>query len=396
MFASRHHTHRFTIVLFSTGTVLFFLALVTPPGRAPAFEVFATAQPQPAGGETDQARRQRLDREERRRRFLDEPGGIAKPAVVLAPGEVPQIDFETRTFSIGRVMSGKVVRHDFWFKNVGTGPLEILRVKPSCNCTTTGDYDRIVQPGQRGKISIKIDTKNLGGEVIKSVTVTTNMLTDSRIVLNIGGEVWRPIEATPAKAAFGRINKDALESQPLTRKLILVNNMDSPARLTNVRSGNPSFSATVKVLEVGKKFELIVSGHLPVKTGMNYTTIEIDTSLPEMPVLRIVASMYVTAAVIVSPDKLSLLQDRPRDMRRSFFITNHTTTQMEISDIQVSNPMLKATITTNRPGFAFRLLLKIPAEYKVPQGGDTITMKTSHPYAPTLTIPIKVRTAATR
>lgn len=396
MLASRHHTHRITVVLFSTGTVLCLQALVALPAQAPAVEAFTTAQPQPADGETNQARRQRLIREERRRRFLNEPGGVPKPTVVLAPGEVPQIEFETSTFSIGRVMAGKVVRHDYWFKNVGTGPLEILRVKPSCNCTSAGEYDRIVQPGGRGKISIAIDTSRLGGEVIKSVTVNTNMISDPRVVLNITGQVWRPIEATPTKASFDRISKDALKTQPTTRKLILVNNMKSPASLTNVRSGSPAFSATLKVLEVGKKFELIVSGHLPVEPGMNYTTIKIDTSLPEMPVLSIPVSMYVTAAVIVSPAKLALRQNRPRDVRRSFFITNSTTTPMTISDIQVSNPLLKATLETTRPGSAYRLLLKIPAEYKVSPGGDTITMKTSHPYAPTLTIPIVVRTTATR
>ena len=108
MFASRHHTHRVTTILFSTCAVLFFQTVLALPGQALAFEVFVTAQPQPADGETDQPTRQRP-----RRIVLEDAAGLPKPTVVLAPGEVPQIDFETPSFSIGRVMAGKVVRHDF-------------------------------------------------------------------------------------------------------------------------------------------------------------------------------------------------------------------------------------------------------------------------------------------
>jgi len=48
----------------------------------------------------------------------------------LKPGEVPAIQFDTPTYDFGRIRAGTDVRHDFWFTNTGTGPLEILAVKP--------------------------------------------------------------------------------------------------------------------------------------------------------------------------------------------------------------------------------------------------------------------------
>ncbi len=54
-----------------------------------------------------------------------------KPTVELKPGEVPAIEFDTPEYDFGRVRSGTEVRHDFWFTNKGTGPLEILDAKPS-------------------------------------------------------------------------------------------------------------------------------------------------------------------------------------------------------------------------------------------------------------------------
>lgn len=54
-----------------------------------------------------------------------------KPTVVLKAGEAPNIRFDTPVYDFGRVRAGQPIKHDFWFTNTGTGPLEILRVKPS-------------------------------------------------------------------------------------------------------------------------------------------------------------------------------------------------------------------------------------------------------------------------
>ena len=55
---------------------------------------------------------------------------VPKPTVVLKSGEVPAIKFDTPVYDFGRVRAGKDIRHEFWFTNTGTGPLEILKVKP--------------------------------------------------------------------------------------------------------------------------------------------------------------------------------------------------------------------------------------------------------------------------
>jgi hypothetical protein len=55
---------------------------------------------------------------------------VPQPTVVLKPGEVPAIKFDVPVYDFGRVRAGEDVIHDFWFTNTGTGPLEILTVKP--------------------------------------------------------------------------------------------------------------------------------------------------------------------------------------------------------------------------------------------------------------------------
>ncbi len=55
---------------------------------------------------------------------------IPKPTVVLNAGEVPAVVFKEPTHDFGRVRSGTDIAQDFEFANTGTGPLEILLVKP--------------------------------------------------------------------------------------------------------------------------------------------------------------------------------------------------------------------------------------------------------------------------
>jgi Protein of unknown function (DUF1573) len=54
---------------------------------------------------------------------------IPKPTVVLHPGEVPVIKFDSSVFDFGRVRAGTPIKHDFVFTNTGNGTLEILKAK---------------------------------------------------------------------------------------------------------------------------------------------------------------------------------------------------------------------------------------------------------------------------
>lgn len=385
----------FVFVLASGAAVVFCQAAAAMPleKAAGAGEL---QQAQPPDRQATGQQGNRLDSEGRLRQLARfKYGKPPEPTVVLKAGEVPQIDFETPVYDFGRVQAGKLVLYDFWFKNIGTGPLEILRVKPTCVCTQAGTYSRIVPPGKRGKISISVDTSRLTGAVTKKVIVDTNEAGQPARIIEMKGHVWEAIGVTPRKVAFGRVPRETLATLPPSQTLTLVNNLKTPVELSNTRSSNAVFSAALRVIQPGKKFELVVSGGPAAESGMNHAMIEIDTNLTEEPVVRVPVSMYVTSPVDVAPAKLTLRQNRPRDVRRSFFVTNHMPSPITISDLRVSNPMLKVSLQETRPGTSFRLLLQVPASYKVPPGGDKITMKTTNPTMPTLTVPIISRDSGT-
>lgn len=319
------------------------------------------------------------------------PNEPPTPTVVLKEGEVPAIKFDTPIYDFGRVRSGTDIKHDFFFTNNGTGPLELLRVKPSCGCTVAGQYDRIVQKGETGKIPITLSTKNASGVLTKTITVNTNCSgADSALTLQVKGEVWQPVQVTPQAAAFGRLTtKDAGET--LVRKLTIVNNLEEKLTLGEVSSNNPQIKGEVAVLEEGKKYELKVILVPPLGAGNNSGRLTITTNSKEMPTIEVPAYAFITAAVDVTPSSMVLPPNRSAHMSRQFYIRSNVGEEIKITDLEVSNPDLKIELSDIKGGQTYRLKVDVPATYTAPPEGDKITFKTSNKEVPLVVIPITMQ-----
>ena len=316
---------------------------------------------------------------------------IPEPTVKLKPGEVPAIKFDTPEYDFGRVQAGGDVIHDFFFTNTGTGPLEILRVKPSCGCTTAGEHTRIVQPGETGKIPIKLSTKS-GGNMNKTITVNTNVPgKDATVRLVIKGSAWKPVEVTPQSAAFGRITADKSNAQQ-ERKLTIVSNVDATLNPSLVGSDSALFKAELKTLEEGKKYELVVGLVPPLSAGNNTGRITIKTGIPEPATLEIPAYAFVTAPVDVTPSQLTIMPGRTGELKRQFYVRANDGTAFDIKDLKSTSDKLALEITDVRGNReTYRLSVDIPADYTPPATGDTITFNLTHPDVPSLSIPVVSR-----
>src|ERR1043166_6667093 len=99
----------------------------------------------------------------------------------------------------------------------------------------SGQFDRIVQPGESGKIPIKVTTGHASGQIAKTVSVLTNVPGPSgTIALQVKGEIWQIIQATPNSALLGNVTASQIKEGTLVRKLTIANGGDTPAALSNV------------------------------------------------------------------------------------------------------------------------------------------------------------------
>jgi Protein of unknown function (DUF1573) len=311
------------------------------------------------------------------------------PLVQLKPGEVPKISFDSLEFTFPRMVAGKDVFHDFTFKNTGNGPLEILAVRPGCGCTTAGAFDRVVAPGGTGRIPLKMNTDKFSGYISKSTMVLTNCIQpDSAITLIMKGDIWEPVTFMPKTVGFGRVSLQDPKGMAAPQTLTIINNSPKPASLSPPKSNNPGVKGELKVVEPGKKWEVMVSLVSPLQGGVLGASLEFETGVAEMPRIEVPVSAYLAADIEIFPNRLQLPPNRANDLQRQFSIVNNSTTPIKIWEAKPSNAALKTSVEETRPGFAFKLLLDVPKSYAISKGGDLISVRTDSATSPMLSIVI--------
>ncbi|GAB3812996.1 hypothetical protein GCM10028895_04580 [Pontibacter rugosus] len=96
--------------------------------------------------------------------------------------------FEKETHDFGTIAEGTQASYVFRVKNVGTQPVIISDVQPSCGCTTPTWTKEPLMPGKIGMIKAEYNSTGRPGAFNKSIVVTSNAATPSKL-LYIKGEV---------------------------------------------------------------------------------------------------------------------------------------------------------------------------------------------------------------
>ena len=124
----------------------------------------------------------------------------------------PEIEFEEIVHDYGDVPYNGNGECEFRFTNTGDAPLVIQKPKSSCGCTVPSWPDKPILPGESDVIKVTYRTNRVGN-FNKTVTVTSNAIKNSTVVLRIKGRVLdQPTETLPEKTDnFGNdtpVNKD--------------------------------------------------------------------------------------------------------------------------------------------------------------------------------------------
>ena len=116
----------------------------------------------------------------------------------------PEIEFEEMVHNFGDVPYNGNGECEFRFTNTGDAPLLIQKPKSSCGCTIPSWPDKPILPGESEVIKVTYRT-NRAGNFNKTITVTSNAINNSTMVLSITGRVLcQPTETLPEKTnGFG-------------------------------------------------------------------------------------------------------------------------------------------------------------------------------------------------
>lgn len=123
--------------------------------------------------------------------------------VTMAPvqAQQPVVHFEETRLDLGRITQGRTVQATFHMRNIGSAPLRVSAITPSCGCTALDTEAFTLCPGEGRDLRTLLDTRELKGRFRKSITVDSNDLQLPSAELLLEGEaVPDPAPASPPQA----------------------------------------------------------------------------------------------------------------------------------------------------------------------------------------------------
>jgi hypothetical protein len=131
------------------------------------------------------------------------------------------LSIDAPMFDAGTVTRGIAITKEFVVKNTGSADLHILDVKPMCGCMAA-KFDKTIQPGAEGKITLTLDTKAFRSAISKVANVFSNDPTNSQMRLIVVANVKGYVSAIPSES----LRIQTTVGQLAAAELILVS--DSP------------------------------------------------------------------------------------------------------------------------------------------------------------------------
>ena len=304
-----------------------------------------------------------------------------------APSAGAKIVFAEPIHDFGKVESGQPVKYSFIFTNAGTATLEVTEVKPGCGCTTAGEWDKKVEPGKTGTISVQFNSTGYGGSVAKFIAVKCNDAAQPAPTLQLKGTVWKPIDVAPAYAMF-QLPPDGQKRE--TKVVKITSNLDEPLSVSAPTNRNPAFEVEFKTNQVGKEFELAVTVVPPIGEGNISAAYQLTTSSAKMPSLNVVAYAMGQPLLTIMPSQITVpTGPLPTVFESHFTIQNNSTNSLTLSEPGLSIPGIDVQIKEMTPGRQYGVSANFPVGFKMEPGKTAeLHMKSNFPKYPTITIPV--------
>ncbi len=184
--------------------------------------------------------------------------------------KAPRLTIVEPVKEYGEVPKGDKLDWSFVIKNTGNADLQIIAARPGCGCTVA-DFDKVIKPGQTGKVTAHVDTSNFAGAVAKTVTLETNDPTSPSSILTIHALVKPYVEAYPA--GFVRFNQ--LQGDVATQSVTLYSEEDQPFEITDVQVPGEWVKVTYKKLDESERVANLG------KAGQNQYRVDITVGGPD-------------------------------------------------------------------------------------------------------------------
>jgi hypothetical protein len=315
--------------------------------------------------------------------------------------KAPRLTLVEPLKDFGTVPKGEKIDWSFEIKNTGAADLEILAAKPSCGCTVA-DFDKVIKPGQTGKVTAHVDTTNFAGPISKAVTLETNDPNTPNAQVTISAVVKPYVEAYPV----GYVRFNMLQGEVEKQSVTIYTEEDAPFEILKVESPQDWIKVDTKKLEgaelvpaVGRKganqYKLDVTvGGPDAKVGPLAEKIHITTNSKHQPEYWVSIAGVVRPPFRVEPTGVNFGEVAPNDSAATRTISirsNNLKAPGAFAVTKVESGVAGVTANvapTDKPG-EFSVTLQVAKDAKPGAVDGNVTVYTNDTAKPTVVIPVK-------
>lgn len=297
----------------------------------------------------------------------------------------PQMVLEDPVHDFGVVVKGEVVDWAFTVRNAGTADLVITDVRPSCGCTVA-QWDKVVKPGESGKVSTKLETKDFKGPISKTVTIASNDPSTPQARVFLKATISAVVDVL--EDSNFRFNKLKRESTKVPR--LLVTEEDGfEFKIVKTEASQPwiKFETALAPQELRQSkypnaqysVTAVIGPDAPV--GMVNETGTIYTTSAKMPAVKVKVLGLVRPDVMASPPRMELgtIEASP-DFQRMLKLRDNTKSgTFELTSVTSTVPFFTVMQEAVTKGEEYNLILKFS---QTPPKGDfngKVVVKTNSP-----------------
>ncbi len=261
------------------------------------------------------------------------------------------------------------------------------------------DYDKVILPGQEGKIGITIrGSKIRSGRFKKSFTVKTNDPENAKVILYVTAVVKKVLKLSHSLSVSGFTN------ELLKVETIITNELDNPVNIKSWHWSEESkkdydllcrmIGVKLEGIESGRKYRLKTWTREELPPGRYIGDIILETDFKELPEKKVAFSITITPDVQVHPKRIIMREmrvpeGRTKNFEKTVSIVAARGDSLKVLDIIPSREDMTVKIREVREGKSFSCTISIRPPSETGSYNGSITFVTNYPGYEKIVTPIK-------
>lgn len=298
----------------------------------------------------------------------------------------PKLVFTRKLYDFRETVQGKTVHTTFTFKNIGTAPLKIYKVDPSCVCALLKKPKEAIAPGESGEIEVAFETDEKIGFQTVYVVVYSNDTTQAdrganTTVLRIRGEILTMYRIQPPVLGLGRVTQ-GVPTKPRIVKVVAKGSRSF--KILKLLKSSDYF--VVKWEKKGEQYLISVTLKPDAPIGQVNVDLVFQTDLKRQPKLRI--PVYSTVGTIYETPPLILIDRGKPGQKLTVSVLRFDGIGLEVLGIDYDRKRFTMASKVVQPGKRLDLLMTVrPDAIPGPFSGH-VTLRMANKNQPIIKIPI--------